>query len=159
MWNAVEQFFADWREREDEENDTFYKDGEEGKLPTVSHAQNNGIAEKGVDAEAWSKRKGIVRKETHHGRTDSGCDNGCNKYAAFGHPCYRKNFRIYGQNIGHGHEGNEPGEKFGMDCRVVFGQMEKFFEHHPFFSQFSIFPFGKYGFSLLHITFLSVFLV
>ena len=120
MRNTVEQFFANGNDGENQEQDAFDKDGEQGELPAVAHANHHGVAKEGVDAKARGKCKGVVRHNTHDGRTDCRCDDGGDEDAALGHARCRQNVGVYRQNVGHGHEGNQARQHFVMDGGIVF---------------------------------------
>ena len=60
-----------------------------------------------------------------------------NEDAALGHSGGRKNFGVHRQNVGHGHEGHEACENFGVDVGLVFAQFEELLEKEKFFLEFT----------------------
>ena len=106
-------------------------------MPTVAHAQHHGVGKEGVYAKARGKCKGVSRDKAHEGRTDGGRDDGGDENSSLGHSCGRKNFGVHRQNVGHGHEGHEASENFGMDVGLVVAQLEELVEKEKFFLEFT----------------------
>ncbi len=101
---------AHLEEREEHEDESLDEDGRQRELPTVAHAQADGVDEEGVDTHAGCQRKRFLGIERHHQRAYEGGQNGGGEHGAHRHPLRLERAEdtwVHGQDIGHGEKGGD----------------------------------------------------
>ncbi len=118
--NVVDDAFADFGERQKKENYAGEKDNAESGLPGNASADDDGISEVGVEGHAGRESDRIVGPETHDQRGERGGDAGGEEDAVGRHTRFCEDARVYDDDVGHGEERGETGEKFAADGGAVF---------------------------------------
>ena len=123
--DAVEQPFADFRQAHDHEQHAGDEHGAEGDLPAITHFTDDGVGEEGVQAHARCQADRPVGVQPHQEaaqrRTDAGGDEcGAVIDAGGGH-----DVGVDENDVGHGDEGRQTGQQFGLEGGAVLGQFEE----------------------------------
>ena len=63
--NGIEDSFPHVGQRENDENQTLDKDGEQRKLPRIAHLADNGVCKVCIESEAGRQRKRIICEQSH----------------------------------------------------------------------------------------------
>ena len=125
--NGVENGFAHIGEREGNKNDAFHKNRSQRHLPTVSHANHDGIGKIGVQSHACRQHKWQVGERRHAERCKRAGKRGGGKDGAGVHAGGAENVGIDGEDIGHGHECRHAGNDLGAYVGAVFLEFEELF--------------------------------
>ena len=63
--NGIEDGFPHIGQRENDENQTLDKDGEQRKLPRIAHLADNGVCKVCIESETGRQRKRIICEQRH----------------------------------------------------------------------------------------------
>ncbi len=122
--DGVEDGFPDRGQGKDDEDDPFDEDGGQGHFPRIPHLEAHGVGKVGIEPHARCQGEGIVGKGGHEEGAQGRGDSGDGEQGSFIHPGGTENGRVHDQDVGHGHEGGDPGDDFRPHGGVVFLQME-----------------------------------
>ena len=130
--HAVDDLFADARDREHEENNAGEENYAQRSAPRNVHAQANRISEVGVERHSRSERDGIVGVKAHHQGADRGREAGGENHSLDRHPRLGQDLRIDDDDVGHRQESREAAEKFLLYGGLIFGELEIAIEQSSF---------------------------
>ena len=128
--NSIEDCFTDVGNRQDDEDDTFNKNGCQCLLPAVAHAQNDSVSKVGVQTHCGSQRKGMVGKYCHQDGANRGSDCSCSEDCAAVHAGSGKDAGVNCQDVSHGHKHGDTGHNLGLHIGVAFFQMKDLVKIH-----------------------------
>ncbi len=126
--DSVDDLFADVGEREEQKEQAGEKDDAEGGLPGDAAAENDGVGEVGVERHAGGESDGVVGPKAHDERGNRRGNAGGEEDTVHGHAGFGEDARVDHDDVGHGHEGGEAGEKFAADGGVIFLEMKNALE-------------------------------
>ena len=122
--HAVDDLFADARDREHEENNAREENYAERSAPRNVHAQANGISEVGIERHSGRERDGIVGVKAHDQRADRGREASGKNHALDRHPRLGQDLRIDDDDVGHRQESCKAAEKFLLHGGLVCSELE-----------------------------------
>ena len=125
--DCIEDGFTHIGQREDNKDETLHADCGKRNFPAVPHAHADRVGKVGVQSHTGRQCKGQVREQSH--RKGCNCRGECgrreNRTAV--HAGFSQQIRVYGEDIGHGHEGRDTRNHFCPHSRAVFFQVKKLF--------------------------------
>ena len=122
--DAVDDLLTNARERQEEKKQAGEKNNAQHGLPRNAPSDHDRIGEVGVERHAGRQRDRIIRPQPHHERRNRGREARREEHAVLGHARLRQNLRIDHDDVRHGHERGQAGEKLDANRGVVFAKMK-----------------------------------
>ena len=113
--HCFNHFVAHAGNGEQNEEKSFQENSSQSKLPTITHAQHNGINEKSTQSHGWSKSKRKLGIQSHDESCNNGGKNSCREQCACIHSRLTQQCRLYSQNIRHSQKRSDTANDFILD--------------------------------------------
>src|SRR5216683_1432900 len=122
--HAIDDLFADARDREHKEKNTGEENYAKRRAPRNVHAQANRVSEVGIERHSRGERDGIVGVESHHQGRNRGGKASREDHAFDGHPRLGEDLRVHDDDVGHRQESGKAAEKFLFYGGLIFSELE-----------------------------------